>query len=40
MTVHLQGGDLLVEIDEDFNARLTGPAEEICTVELSEEFEL
>ena len=34
------GGDLLVEVDADFNARLTGPAEEICTVELSEEFEL
>ena len=40
VTVHLQGGDLLVEVDEDFHARLTGPAEEICTVELSEEFEL
>jgi diaminopimelate epimerase len=40
VTVHLQGGDLLVEVDADFNARLTGPAEEICTVELSEEFEL
>ena len=36
MTVHLQGGDLLVEVDEDFHARLTGPAEEICTVELSQ----
>src|SRR6185503_7352977 len=40
VTVHLQGGDLLVELDEDFHARLTGPAEEICSVELSEEFEL
>ena len=40
VTVHLQGGDLLVELDGDFNARLTGPAEEICTVELSKEFEL
>jgi diaminopimelate epimerase len=40
VTVHLQGGDLLVELDADYNARLTGPAEEICTVELSEEFEL
>jgi hypothetical protein len=38
VTVHLQGGDLLVEVDADFHARLTGPAEEICTVELSEEF--
>ena len=40
VTVHLQGGDLLVELDESFHARLTGPAEEICAVELSEEFEL
>ena len=40
MSVHLQGGDLRVEIDDDFHARLTGPAEEICTVELSEEFKL
>jgi hypothetical protein len=38
VTVHLQGGDLLVEVDQDFQARLTGPAAEICTVELSEEF--
>jgi diaminopimelate epimerase len=40
VTIHLQGGDLLVEVDSDYNARLTGPAEEICTVELSQEFEL
>jgi diaminopimelate epimerase len=40
VTVHLQGGDLLVEVDDDFHARLTGPAEEICSVELSQEFEL
>ena len=40
VTVHLQGGDLLVEVDERFHATLIGPAEEICTVELSEEFEL
>jgi diaminopimelate epimerase len=40
VTVHLQGGDLLVELDGDFHARLIGPAEEICTVQLSEEFEL
>jgi diaminopimelate epimerase len=37
VTVHLAGGDLLVELP-DGNARLTGPAEEICLVELSEEF--
>src|ERR671937_1435713 len=39
VTVHLAGGDLLVEL-RNGNARLTGPAEEICTVELSEEFRL
>ena len=32
--VHLPGGDLLVELDASGEARLTGPAEEICRVEL------
>jgi diaminopimelate epimerase len=32
--VHLPGGDLLVELDDDGRARLTGPAEEICRIEL------
>jgi diaminopimelate epimerase len=32
--VHLPGGDLLVELGEDGRARLTGPADEICRVEL------
>ncbi|MDQ2969114.1 MAG: diaminopimelate epimerase [Actinomycetota bacterium] len=32
--VHLPGGDLLVELDADGRGRLTGPAEEICRVEL------
>jgi diaminopimelate epimerase len=39
VTVHLAGGDLRVEL-EGGRARLTGPAQEICSVELSEEFEL
>jgi diaminopimelate epimerase len=39
VTVHLAGGDLRVEL-RDGQARLTGPAEEICTVELAEEFSL
>ncbi len=39
VTVHLAGGDLLVELDGQ-NARLTGPAQEICRGELSDEFEL
>jgi diaminopimelate epimerase len=34
VTVHLPGGDLLVELQSDGSARLTGPAEEICRVEL------
>ena len=32
--VHLPGGDLLVELDDAGGARLTGPAEEICRIEL------
>jgi diaminopimelate epimerase len=33
--VHLQGGDLLVELDWDGRARLTGPVVEICRIELA-----
>jgi diaminopimelate epimerase len=40
VTVHLAGGDLLVTLDDGMNAHLTGPAEEICRLELSEELEL
>ncbi len=39
VTAHLAGGDLRVELAGG-EARLTGPAEEICFVELSEEFAL
>jgi diaminopimelate epimerase len=38
VTVHLAGGDLVVELDEDRNARLTGPAQEIFAGETAEEF--
>jgi hypothetical protein len=38
--VHLAGGNLLVELDDRMNAHLTGPAEEICLVELSQELRL
>jgi diaminopimelate epimerase len=38
VTVHLAGGDLVVELDDDLNARLTGPAQEIFTGETAEEF--
>jgi diaminopimelate epimerase len=40
VTVHLAGGDLEVHLDDAMNARLVGPAEEICRVELSKELEL
>jgi diaminopimelate epimerase len=36
--VHLAGGDLLVELDDNLHARLTGSAQEICTGEVSEEW--
>ena len=35
--VRLPGGELIVEIDGTGRALLTGPAERICTVELSEQ---
>jgi diaminopimelate epimerase len=38
VTVHLAGGDLLVELDSDLRARLTGSAQEIFTGELSSEW--
>jgi diaminopimelate epimerase len=37
--VHLVGGDLRVEL-HDAHAVLTGPVEEICTVELAKDFPL
>lgn len=39
VTVHLAGGDLVVELDEAWNARLTGPAQEIFAGETAEEFQ-
>jgi diaminopimelate epimerase len=38
VTVHLAGGDMRVELDESFSARLTGAAQEICTGEVSAEL--
>ena len=38
VTVHLAGGDLLVELDADLRAHLTGSAQEICSGELSDEW--
>ena len=36
--VRLPGGELLVELDGERRARLTGPAEQICNVELADDF--
>jgi diaminopimelate epimerase len=38
VTVHLAGGDLVVALDGSFHARLTGPAQEICRGEVSDEL--
>src|ERR671914_1745253 len=40
VTVHLAGGDLIVELDEAMEARLIGPAQEICSGETSGELGL
>jgi diaminopimelate epimerase len=40
VTVHLAGGDLVVELDGTLHARLTGPAQEIFSGEASEELGL
>jgi diaminopimelate epimerase len=39
VTVHLTGGDLVVDLDAQWVARLTGPAQEIFAGETSDEFE-
>jgi diaminopimelate epimerase len=38
VTVHLAGGDLLVQLDSNLQAWLTGSAQEICTGEVSQEW--
>jgi diaminopimelate epimerase len=38
ITVHLAGGELLVELDGHMQARLTGPAQEICTGTVAAEL--
>ena len=40
VTVHLPGGDLRVDLSPQLDARLTGPAEEICRGELAPDFSL
>ena len=38
VVVHLAGGDMRVELDQEMNARLTGAAQEICTGDVSPEL--
>ena len=38
VTVHLEGGDLAIEVDQDLNVIMTGPVEEICSGTFSREF--
>ncbi|MDQ3668711.1 MAG: diaminopimelate epimerase [Actinomycetota bacterium] len=38
VTIHLAGGDLVVELDDEHRACLTGPAQEICRGEIAEEL--
>jgi len=38
VTVHLEGGDLAIEVDQDLNVVMTGPVEEICVGTFSSEF--
>ena len=38
VTVKLPGGDLVVELDDQWRARLTGPAQEICRGEVAQEL--
>ena len=38
VTIHLAGGDLLVEVDDEVQLRLTGPAEEICRGKVVDEL--
>jgi diaminopimelate epimerase len=35
VTVHMEGGDLTIELDRELNLVMTGPVEEICTGKLS-----
>jgi diaminopimelate epimerase len=38
VTVHMEGGDLTIEIDESLNLVMTGPVEEVCVGTFSEKF--
>lgn len=38
VTVHMEGGDLTIELDKDLNLIMTGPVEEVCTGTLSDDL--
>ncbi|MGD0016086.1 MAG: diaminopimelate epimerase [Verrucomicrobiia bacterium] len=38
VTVHMEGGELSIEIDRNLNLVMTGPVEEVCTGTFSQEF--
>jgi diaminopimelate epimerase len=38
VTVHMEGGDLVIEIEKSLNLVMTGPVEEVCVGTFSEEF--
>jgi diaminopimelate epimerase len=38
VTVHMEGGDLVIELDRDLNLVMTGPVEEVCTGKFSEDL--
>jgi diaminopimelate epimerase len=35
VTIHMEGGDLRIEIDRELNLVMTGPVEEVCTGRIS-----
>lgn len=39
ITVHLTGGDLVIDVGDDMAVNMTGPAEKICEGTMSEEFD-
>ena len=38
VTVHMEGGDLTIELSSQLDLVMTGPVEEICTGTLSEDL--
>jgi diaminopimelate epimerase len=38
VTVHMEGGELTIELDKELNLIMTGPVEEVCTCRLSDDM--